>query len=479
MRPVFKTFSTASNYYLYDRNKNSIIQIDRPDFVLLQKWKAGDRGEETCGVLHKFQRNGYLLDSVIEEIRQPCSGYFEEQINRKTEQVTLQLTQNCNLRCDYCAYTGGYLNRMYADKNMSFETAKKAIDYLFAHSCEKNRVALGFYGGEPLLRFDLLKRCVAYVKECYPEKDVLYTVTTNGTLLTDTIVEYLFSNDINVMISLDGPQELHDRHRKYPDGSGSFDVVMKNLKRIKEKYPDYYKKISINTVLSPNNDFSCVKDFYDTDAVMDFYNPRYSLINENNLKKSIEYEEEFSITSRTESLKALLWIAGRLEESAVSSLFRSGRGVYKRIHEHLGIIDGLPRSCHPGGPCLAGIKRLFVDVEGNLFPCERVSEESEAMKIGYLDTGIDLEKARRLINVGEISKDACASCWGFIHCTQCAAFADDTHALSPQRRLSNCPRVLNSILEQFKDYCFLMEHGVDFDEQEGEDIVREDAALPV
>lgn len=346
---------------------------------------------------------------------------------------------------------------------MSFETAKKAIDYLFAHSCEKSRVVIAFYGGEPLLRMDLIKKCVAYVDEYYSEKPVYYTLTTNGTPLTDSVIEYLFAHDINIMISLDGTKEMHDRHRKYPDGSGSFDHIMCNLKRIQENYPNYYQKISINTVLSPSNDLGCIKDFYDADATISFYKPKYTLLSEFNAKEPVRYGEDYWISSRVERLKALLWIIGKIDESEVSSLFKQDLAVYQQTAEHLSPIASLPKKCHPSGPCMAGIKRLFSDVNGNLFPCERVSEESETMRIGNLDSGIDIEKVRQLINIGEISEDACKFCWAFVHCTQCAAAADNLGTLSKEKRLAMCPRVKSTILERFKDYCFLRELGITFE----------------
>ena len=466
MRPVFKVFSTYGHYYVYDRNRNSIIGVNRTDFDLLRRLECGDQGPDVLDLLSRLQSNGYLLENTVEDIMQPCSNCYEEYINRKTEKITLQVTQNCNLRCDYCAYTGSYNNRLYSAKTMSIDIARKGIDYLFAHACEIPRVTIGFYGGEPLLRMDLIKQCVTYVNESYPEKEVYYILTTNGTLLTDENVDYLFANNIDIMISLDGNKEMHDRHRKFPDGSGSFDLIAKNLKRIKERYPNYYKRIAINTVLSPSNDLGCIKEFYDTDDVMEFFNPQYSLVNEYNSKKPVQYEEEYFITCRTEQLKVLLWTIGKIGEDAVSSLFKDQKGYFIKNKEDLIPITGLPKICHPGGPCLAGIKRLFCDVDGNLFPCERVSEKSIAMKIGTLKNGIELDKARRLINVGEISKDACISCWSFIHCTQCAVTADDTKSLVKEQRLSHCHKTQHSVLEKFKDHCFLVEQGVDFEKLE-------------
>lgn len=471
MEVVFKTFSTPNRYYLFDRNTNVIITISESDFFVLEKMTKGEYTQNIHEVLIKFQRNGFLLPSVIKTHKHPASDYLHDFIKRKSKQVTLQVTQNCNLRCDYCVYSGKYFNRGHSNKSMSFETAKKNIDYIMNHSCETKRIAIGFYGGEPLLEMPLIKQCISYINENYSEKKVIYTLTTNGTMFTDDILKYLFENDFIIMISLDGPKEIHDMHRKYPDGSGSFDIIIENLRKIQKNFPNHYKKVSINTLINPENDLRCVQKFYDIDSVLSYYTPKITSLSEFNTNYSPKYDEDFQIANRLGRMKVLLWMLGKVSKSIVPNLFQDTKLSFLITNRLLQPINALPETCHHSGPCIAGVERLFCDVDGNFLPCEKVSEKSDAMKIGHIETGIDLEKARQLINIGEITKDACSSCWGFMHCTQCAAAADNEGCFSAELKLSHCSKTLNSILEEFKDHCFLIENGLDFEEIERENIV--------
>jgi organic radical activating enzyme len=118
--------------------------------------------------------------------------------------MILQVTQQCNLRCQYCAYSGAYYNRTHNSARMSFETAKRAIDFLLARSHESDHVHVGFYGGEPLLEFDLIKRCVDYVKKSVEGRSITFGITTNATLLNDEkILEDRLHGDFNQTVRFD------------------------------------------------------------------------------------------------------------------------------------------------------------------------------------------------------------------------------------------------------------------------------------
>lgn len=109
----------------------------------------------------------------------------------KSFPLVLQVTQKCNLRCSYCVYSGDYKNRNHSQKEMSWETAKEAVDYLYGHSMSSEDIYISFYGGEPLLMFRLIKEVVEYVKREYCQRTVHFNLTTNGTLFTPEIVQYL------------------------------------------------------------------------------------------------------------------------------------------------------------------------------------------------------------------------------------------------------------------------------------------------
>lgn len=140
---------------------------------------------------------------------------------------------------------------------MSLDTAKKSIDFLSNHSIDAKEIGIGFYGGEPLIEFELIKEIVAYAKEVFTGKPILFSMTTNGSLLNEEIIKFLKENGFNLMISLDGPKEVNDQNRIFPDGSGTFDVVMNNIKLIAKLYPTYANELSISMVMDPRKDFDC------------------------------------------------------------------------------------------------------------------------------------------------------------------------------------------------------------------------------
>ncbi len=126
-------------------------------------------------------------------------------------------------------------------------------------------------------------------------------------------------------------------------------------------------------------------------------------------------------------------------------------------------LKNVPERDHHGGPCVPGVQRLFVNVYGDLFPCERVSESSQVMKIGSLDEGFNIENIRRILNIGKITEEKCKNCWAFRFCQLCAASADVITGFSAKKKMSHCNNVRASVEEAFKDYCTLRKLGHDFE----------------
>ncbi len=184
-------------------------------------------------------------------------------------------------------------------------------------------------------------------------------------------------------------------------------------------------------------------------------------------EKTVTMDENFRADYNYEFFKIFLYKLGRLEKKNVSNLnlsyFERLKSTY---HEKRTPTSGLHDYGHPGGPCIPGQRRLFMDVDGVFYPCERVSEISDVMKIGTLESGFDIEKCMKILNIGKITEQSCINCWAFRYCSQCAPLADDTKNLTAEKRLQQCVSTKIDIEENFKDYCTLLELGYDF---EGED----------
>ena len=115
--------------------------------------------------------------------------------------------------------------RNHSSKKMEWETARKSIDLFLENSSEIDNVGIGFYGGEPFMNFPLIRQAVEYADKLFVGKNVEYSLTTNGTLMTDEIISYLNDHDFRVMFSIDGPESIHDINRRKADGSGSFNIA--------------------------------------------------------------------------------------------------------------------------------------------------------------------------------------------------------------------------------------------------------------
>ncbi|MGI6189649.1 MAG: Cys-rich peptide radical SAM maturase CcpM [Caldicoprobacteraceae bacterium] len=464
MSLLFHTFSIPGHWYVFDANSNCVFSVDEEQYKALTEIEHGVETPENLEILKEFQEKGFCLDANIESIYHPDTDVLEMHLKRRIQQVTLQVTQRCNLRCSYCAYSGRYENRTHLPKSMTFETAKRAIDMALSCSEDVEKLAIGFYGGEPLLEFPLIERCVNYIKQQAPDRNIFYTITTNGTLLTPEIYGYLAENNIDILISLDGPKIIHDQSRKFPDGKGSYDLIMENISNILNKYPESNNKLRFNAVISPEIDDSCLPSLFKSDDILSYYNLSMSFISDLYSQELYTYSEAFTLYYNHEVCKLLLSMIGKIGKRHVSPLLGRLESVYKMEYNSLGRIPKLPPVFHPSGPCLAGARRLFVDVNGSFFPCERVSESSNLMVIGDLDRGLDVEKAKMLLNPGQVTAEQCNKCWVIAHCFLCAAFSDNLHEISRSMRLSRCHSVRYIFEDHLKTICFLKESGCSFEE---------------
>lgn len=469
-KPFIYPFCTAGGCYVYDVNKNRIIRVSIETYLYL----SGERNDLTPIAEHEINKmriEGFLSDKKLKKIIHPASKNLEYILDCALQKITLQVTQQCNLRCEYCIYSGdagNYRNRTHQNKKMSLEMAKKGIDFLIAHSQESNRIDVGFYGGEPLLEFELIKKCIEYAKEQAEGKKIAFSITTNATLLTEEIIKYLSENDIMITISLDGPKEIHNKNRKFAgSGTGSFDKIIENLETFKESYPEYFKNVMFNVVMDPKADFKCISEFFvNYDTVKDT-NQMATMPSTNYSEKTVTMDENFSVDYNYEFFKIFLYKLGRLEKKYISKLnlsyFERLKSTY---HEKRTPTSGLYDYGHPGGPCIPGKLRLFMDVDGVFYPCERVSELSEVMKIGTLEDGFDIEKCLKILNIGKVTEHSCINCWAFRFCSQCAVLADDTKKLNAEKRLQKCENTIIDVEEYLKDYCTLLELGYDFEEED-------------
>lgn len=215
--PYIHTFYTPKGYYFYDFNTNAIVRINKSVYDFLNEWEKNKdcpNSQSECGnIIDELKRAGFLSERHWTKIEHPATKMLDRYLHSSVESITLQVTQQCNLKCNYCPYSGSYYNREHSNRHMSFETAKQAIDFYIAHSFDIPVAHIGFYGGEPLIEYDLIRKIVEYCREKCFGKKIMYFMTTNATLLTEEVIDFLMENEFNLSISLDGPRNYHDRNR--------------------------------------------------------------------------------------------------------------------------------------------------------------------------------------------------------------------------------------------------------------------------
>lgn len=463
MSVVIKTFQTPLGCYVYDRGSNTIIRVDEGDYAAFCKLENGTEDEETMRLVEKYRAQGVCSENTLKEIMHPATQTLSYHLEHRVQKITLQLTQNCNLRCDYCAYSGKYHQRTHNSGKMSFDTIKKSIDYAIGRSDGVEDLNIGFYGGEPLLEFHNLKKAVEYVSENYRGRKVNYSITTNGTIMNDEIIRFFIEHDFSVLISLDGPKELHNKNRVFANGEGSFDRIMENLRYVKANYPHFFQKISFNTVVPPGSDYQCIEHFFSANDVIEDNQLSKTAVSAFGRKEEVSYDDLYFVTYKYQTLKILMAALGFYSKKKISKLFFSDFAEIQRFYDDLGKTPVCASCAHPGGPCIPGARRPMIDIDGNIFPCERVSERSEAMKIGHIDSGCDTDKVKKLLNIGQLTEKECINCWNFVHCGLCASAADDGNALTKAKRLSFCESSRNGTLNTMRSLCLLHEYHYDFE----------------
>lgn len=452
------TFKTPKNYYLYDFNTNAILRISRSLYYLLRE-NNNLLKDEVIKCTSELREKGFLSSHQWECIQHPATKYMQYYLGSSIKLLTLQVTQQCNLRCHYCPYSGSYYNREHNDKKMNFETAKKVIDFYICHAYDMPVLQIGFYGGEPLLEYSLITKLMQYIESRAYGKKVEYRITTNGTLLTNEIIEFFIKKEVKLTISLDGPREYHNRNRLTVSDKGSFDIIIKNLKMIHTRYPEYAKTININCVIDPRNDLKYLHDFFKTHEIIKEHFTMFSTISREGIKDEKLYleDEKFQRQYNHELFKMLYCKTMKEQGIEVSDIILAYYSQLKMSifdRETSNIIENVS---HPGGPCITGTHRLFADIHGRFYPCERISELSNDTCIGNVEEGFFWEKIDKLLNVGKLTESKCKKCWAAKLCDICVQQADSGVGITVDEKLKHCKNVCFKVEETLKDYCLILE----------------------
>lgn len=340
---------------------------------------------------------------------------FDTWMAGRAYDITFIVTEDCNLRCKYCYEV------QKNDKNkMTFEIAKKAVDYIFENKdiFKSEAVVWNFIGGEPLLEIDLIDKIADYIKikafkENHPWRYTYrFNISTNGILYDTSKVQKFLKknpNKVSIAISIDGNKDKHDLQRVYKNGKGSYDDVVKNIPLWVKQFPDAQTKVTIGS-----EDLKYVKEsiihlwnlginnVYANVVFEDVWNPGDDILFENQLRELADYI-----------------IDNRLWNKYNTSLFSENIG-YPNDDESLNRNN-----------CGAGIM-LAIDANGNLYPCLRYSDfcmhNNKGYSIGNINSGINFDKIRPFIGLTNKtqSDDECINCEIASGCGWCQGFNYDS-----------------------------------------------------
>ena len=326
--------------------------------------------------------------------------------------LCLHIAHDCNLACKYCfAEEGEYHGRRAL---MSFEVGKKALDFLIANSGNRRNLEVDFFGGEPLMNWNVVKQLVEYGRSQEEKfnKKFRFTLTTNGVLLNDEIMEFCNKEMSNVVLSLDGRKDVNDNMRPFRNGSGSYDLIVPKFQKFAASRgdKDYFVR---GTFTRHNLDFG--------EDVLHFADLGFE-------KLSVEPvvappEADYSI--REEDLPAILEEYDRLAKEFVKRT-NEGHG-FKFFHFMIDLNQG-PCVAKRLSGCGSGTEYLAVTPWGDFYPCHQFVGMEDFL-LGNVDEGITNTKVRdefKLCNV--YAKEKCKDCFARFYCSGgCAANSYNFH----------------------------------------------------
>ncbi|MDD4436611.1 MAG: thioether cross-link-forming SCIFF peptide maturase [Tissierellia bacterium] len=404
---MIHVFNIKELYFAIDTNSGLVHAVDKIvyDLLINEKFKYenkyselySDYGEDS--VREAISEIQYLIDNKMlytEEIK------YENKIKPVIKAMCLNMTHDCNLRCEYCFASQGTYNGEKAF--LSFETGKKAFDYLVKNSGNRRNLEVDFFGGEPLMNFETIKKLVDYGRSLEKDykKHFRFTVTTNGVLLDEEKINYINENMDNVVLSIDGRKETNDRMRKTINEKGSYDLIINNYKKFinKRGNKDYFAR---GTYTSNNLDFSedvmhmreSGFDKISVEPVVAKTDEKFALKEEHVdiLKKEYEKLAEYFIKSYNNKNKRFQFFHFNIE-------LDRGPCIYKR-----------------STGCGAGTEYVAVTPSGELYPCHQFVGYEEFI-IGNVDEGITNQAiADKFKNVSVNDKPACRDCWAKYFCS--------------------------------------------------------------
>ncbi|MDR1201550.1 MAG: radical SAM peptide maturase [Tannerellaceae bacterium] len=384
----------------------------------------------------EFWRNNGVLDELIPNFTTEINPDKIKYSFANIRQIVIEVTDDCNMNCTYCAY-GSYYNNYdnRIGKKQSFKNVRLLFDYLKniwlsdLNVSHENTVSIGFYGGEPLLNFSLVKKTIDYINS-FNIKHIkfVYNMTTNG-LLLDKHLDYIVENKFKIMISLDGSR-VHNRNRLTKKGKETFDIIERNILLLRNKYPTYFEtNVSFNAVLTKYNSEDDIFDFFKSNFGKSVSISQLSVNGIIREKEKDFYENLFqqkktwfdnSEKNKTKSkVKDLLKNATIMQyASSINNFCGNVFSSYIELFE-----DQNSKSYIPTGSCFPFDRKIFMSVNGKILPCEKIGQNLSLAKIDDSQFLVDYTSVANIYKerYDKIVKK-CNKCVRWKSCGQCVFF---------------------------------------------------------
>lgn len=434
--------SKRGNTYYYDNRTGQIIYVSDESEVnaIKNKYILLKESKKNKSIVTKDKLKKYLFDDG--------NGF---------KQLILEITTGCNFRCKYCIYSEYYPNtRTHGMDVMDLNVAKRAIDYYFENFKEvlkRNPIKqpiISFYGGEPLLHFKRLKEIVEYINNEYKDFETEYNLTTNGLLFNEEAQEFLMKNRFNILISLDGYKENHDRNRVDAKGDVTFDRVIENINKFVNKYST--GRTSISVCFDYKTDLRKMEKFFDDFPLIVTNIAQIQCTNST-------YYEQFSEEDRNIMMESYQSIKNdffkQVENGTIkkdSFLYRYFGSMYGEFAYHPMGFEVEPEIRPYTGTCIPG-EKLYVGVDGQLKICEKINS---SFVIGSLDGGLDYSAISDVLNkYNEVLYNKCEKCQISRLCKMCFKDFDCSKGFSKDYNI--CVQNKVKLEGMLKDFVDLME----------------------
>ena len=440
---MWKRFSTSSDTeYLYITETNQILTLTK---------ECDTQTDEV--LIDELHKQGILYDDLPSYARWKMTPEeYSKTLSGGMRGMVLEITQQCNLRCSYCIYSGNYTGRrVHQERHMDIDMVKKCIDFYLQHNSDCPSAKISFYGGEALLEFDLIREAVRYAREKMSGKrPIRFRISSNGTTLRSNVIKWLEENeDVDMTITINGGS--HDKYRRFPSGVGSLGIIMNTLNDIRENHAKLWDRIDFIANAASYSEIADLRSFYrEKIGKPPMLITGIHFFGGNDVIDKILTKPE----GDEESYRALCKAYGEEHDEYVKpwtqmeieNICVRGIGAQK---------DG--RVC--SSFCMPFIDSLFVSSDGVFGICEKIGADAS---LGNINDGFNMTGIRNLLDEAlQLINEKCLHCWAQRLCSLCLSemHRDESGKLFIPEK--TCDSIRKGVEEDLRLFCEIGEKNPD------------------